>query len=73
MLGTVKDILEALPNEFDVKIVNEKFPTTNSDSLNLVLQQEVRQYNQLLRCIRVDSVQVLDAIQGIIILFWLIF
>lgn len=63
--NTVKDILEALPNEFNLKIVKEKFPISTPDSMYLVLHQEVRQYNQLLKCIRDDAVQVLDAIQGI--------
>lgn len=71
LLKAVKDILEALPNEFDLKRVNEKHPNTNS--LNLILLQEIRQYNRLLNCIRTTSVQVLDAIQGIqflIIIFY---
>ena len=63
MLDTVKDILQVLPNEFDLKAVNEKHSTSNS--VNLVLLQEIRQYNRLLNCIRTTSVEVLDAIEGI--------
>lgn len=61
----MKDILEVLPNEFDLDTVNSKYPISNLDALNLVLRQEIRQYNQLISCIRRTSVQVLDAIQGI--------
>lgn len=63
LLNAVKDILEALPNRFDLKTVNETHPTSNS--VNLVLLQEIQQYNRLLSCIRTTSMQVLDAIQGI--------
>ncbi|XP_031619236.1 LOW QUALITY PROTEIN: dynein heavy chain 7, axonemal [Contarinia nasturtii] len=67
LLSCVKDILEAVPSEFDLKL-NEFNSTLNADPLNLVLHQELRQYNQLLRCIRNTSIQVLNAIQGQIIL-----
>lgn len=70
LFGTVNEILEALPHEFDLNIVADKYPTTNADSVNLVLQQEVCKYNQLLKCIRTDAVQVLDAIQGIYLRFF---
>lgn len=63
LIDTVKDILQALPNEFDLKAVNEKHSTSNP--VNLILQQEIRQYNRLIKCIRTTSVEVLDAIQGI--------
>lgn len=62
--NTIKEILEILPNEFDLSSINAKYPITKTCSLNLVLAQEVRQYNQLLKCIRNDTVQVFDAIQG---------
>lgn len=71
LIDAVQDILQALPNEFDLKIVNEKYSTSNS--ANLILLQEIRQYNRLLKCIRTTSVEVLDAIQGIqfvIIIFY---
>lgn len=60
----VQDILASLPNEFDLEIVHEKYSLSNADSLNLILQQEVRRYNQLLNCIRTHSLHVQDAIQG---------
>lgn len=63
LLDTVKDILQSIPNDFDLKAVNEKHATSNS--VNLVLLQELRQYNRLLNCIRTTSVEVLDAIEGI--------
>lgn len=62
--NTIKEILEILPNEFDLSGINAKYPITKTCSLNLVLAQEVRQYNQLLKYIRNDTVQVFDAIQG---------
>ena len=62
--NTIKEILEILPNEFNLRRINEKYPISNKNSLNFVLRQEVRQYNQLLQCIRSDTIQVLDAIQG---------
>lgn len=62
--NTIKEILECLPNEFALKCINEKYPISNKNSLNLVLRQEIRQYNQLLECIRNDTAQVLDVIEG---------
>lgn len=65
--NTIKEILESLPHEFDLNSINEKYPVSNRNSLNLVLRQEIRQYNQLLKCIRNDTVKVLDAIEGKIV------
>lgn len=62
--NSIKEILEILPTEFDLNLINGKYPISDTQSLNLVLRQDIRRYNQLLTCIRNDTVQVLDAIQG---------
>lgn len=64
VVNLVNGVLEALPNEFDLKIVKTKYLPSNVDSLHLILQQEAKQYNQLLNCIRTTSTQLLDAFQG---------
>lgn len=59
-----EEILENLPNEFDIAMVEEKYPTAHMNSLNIVLRQEMMQFNRLLGCIRISLNQILEATKG---------
>lgn len=46
------ELLQTLPRNFNLEIVNEKYKIVYIESMNTVLLQEVLRYNNLLNIIR---------------------
>uniref|UniRef100_A0A336M3T0 CSON009294 protein n=1 Tax=Culicoides sonorensis TaxID=179676 RepID=A0A336M3T0_CULSO len=64
VLTLSEEILEKLPEEFDIEAVTEKYPIIYTDSMNTVLRQEIIRYNSLINFIKNLLTDIKRAVQG---------
>ena len=60
------DICKRIPKQFDIEVASKKYPMRYEESMNTVLVQELIRYNRLLQVVKTSSLQVKDAIAGLI-------
>ncbi|CAH1393775.1 unnamed protein product [Nezara viridula] len=69
MVSTIaREILERLPERFDVASAMEAYPTVYSESMNTVLVQEMDKFNKLLDCLNKTLNGLLKAVKGEIVM-----
>ncbi|XP_073998898.1 dynein heavy chain at 62B isoform X2 [Rhodnius prolixus] len=68
LIQLIVSILEKLPENFDLDKAIEKYPTTYSESMNTVLVQEMKRFNDLYDVIKHTLNELLKAIKGAIVM-----
>ncbi|KAK2921231.1 hypothetical protein Q8A73_000716 [Channa argus] len=63
-----EDILSKLPEDFDIQMVNDKYPVMYEESMNTVLRQEVIRFNRLTHVLRVSLANIRKALKGQIVM-----
>lgn len=62
------NILEDLPNEYDVNMALKKYPTEYAESMNTVFTQELQRFNTLTLTIKSDLKNIQKAFKGLLIM-----
>lgn len=68
LTAIASNILEKLPNNFDIETASEKYPVMYNESMNTVLIQEMERFNVLLSVIRKSLQDLIKAIKGAIVM-----
>lgn len=68
IINTVIDIQKSLPKDFDIEMVQKKYPIDYNESMNTVLVQEMERFNNLLREIRSSCKNLHDGVLGKIVM-----
>lgn len=62
------DILNKIPQLFDVETVSEKYPVIYSNSMNTVLRQELIRFNRLIAVIKRTLRDMVKAVKGLVVM-----
>ena len=68
IMNLAMDVGGKLPDDFDLELVEMKYPTDPKESMNTVLIQELARYNRLLAVIRSSMRDVQKAMRGLIVM-----
>lgn len=68
IIEMVREIQQKLPANFDIELVQQKFPIDYNESMNTVLVQEMERFNILLQEIRTSCKDLHDGILGKIVM-----
>eukprot|EP00736_Rhodelphis_marinus_P009963 Rmarinus@m.13207 len=65
---SAKDILNKIPEPFDLGEVSKKYPIMYEESMNTVLQQELIRFNRLIKVVRSSLINLQKAVKGLVVM-----
>merc|ERR1711865_63458 len=68
VIQVADDMLQRLPNNYDVELIQKKYPVLYEESMNTVLCQELIRFNALLSVLRKSLTDVKKAIKGLVVM-----
>lgn len=68
LVNICNDILQKLPDKFDLEAAKKKFPIVYAESMNTVLVQEMERFNRLHAEIKNSLINVQKAVEGIVLM-----
>jgi dynein heavy chain len=68
VIRVADDMLQRLPSNYDVEIIQRTYPVLYEESMNTVLCQELTRFNALLTVIRQSLTNVKKAIKGLVVM-----
>lgn len=68
LADTAKDILDKVPEPFNLEAVSDRYPTMYEESMNTVVQQECIRYNKMLRVVLKSLKDVIKALKGEVVM-----
>merc|ERR1711865_954480 len=68
VIQVADDMLRRLPNNYDVELIQKKYPVLYEESMNTVLCQELIRFNNLLTVIRGSLTNVKKALVGLVVM-----
>ncbi|XP_043194572.1 dynein axonemal heavy chain 12-like isoform X3 [Amphibalanus amphitrite] len=66
--GIASDILDKVPEVFDLEAAGAKFPVAYNESMNTVLVQEMERFNRLISVIRTTLKNLKKAVKGLVVM-----
>ncbi|CAH0561300.1 unnamed protein product [Brassicogethes aeneus] len=66
LMGLTEELIEKIPNPFNIEVSKAKFPIDYSESMNTVLVQEMERFNRLLKVVKASLQTMQKAIQGLV-------
>jgi len=63
-----RDILAKLPPNYDMEVVQKRYPVMYSESMNTVVAQELQRFNKLLNRIRSSLQDLQKAVKGLVVM-----
>lgn len=68
IIDLANDILNKIPDVFDVEAVSKKYPVMYTNSLNTVLTQELIRFNRLVSIVKRTLVDMIKAVKGLVVM-----
>jgi dynein heavy chain len=68
LMDIATDILSKMPKQFDMELVAKKYPVTYTESMNIVLLQDLIRFNRLIAVVTSSLLDLQKALKGLVVM-----
>ncbi|XP_017770457.1 PREDICTED: dynein heavy chain 3, axonemal-like [Nicrophorus vespilloides] len=68
IIALATDILEKIPEQFNIEMVSEMYPVMYTNSMNTVLKQELIRFNRLTIVVKRTLANIIKAVKGLVVM-----